>query len=197
MLPQVFGLVRDLFPPDQMGKAWAVLGPVSGLSAVLGPIVAGLLIDADILGTGWRSIFLVNVPVGAFVLLVGARFLPEGAPAERTARGSTSPACRWPAPAPCCWSTRSSRAVSWAGRCGCSGCSSRRCRCSALFARHQARRKRSGATTLVEPSVFRNRSYVSGAGFAMVFLGSMGGLTLALTGAACRSASATRRSRRA
>ena len=50
------------------------------------------------------------------------------------------------------------------------------------FARHQARRKRSGATPLVEPSVFRNRSYVSGAGFAMVFLGSMGGLTLALTG---------------
>ena len=30
MLPQVFGLIRDLFPPDQMGKAWAVLGPVSG-----------------------------------------------------------------------------------------------------------------------------------------------------------------------
>ena len=50
------------------------------------------------------------------------------------------------------------------------------------FARHQARRKRSGATPLVEPSVFRNRSYVSGAGFAMVFLGAMGGLTLALTG---------------
>ena len=50
------------------------------------------------------------------------------------------------------------------------------------FARHQIRRKRSGAATLVEPSVFRNRSYVSGAGFAMVFLGAMGGLTLALTG---------------
>src|ERR671919_1714829 len=79
MLPQVFGLVRDLFPPDEMGKAWAVLGPVSGLSAVLGPIVAGLLIDADVLGTGWRSIFLVNVPVGAFVLIVGRRYLPAGA----------------------------------------------------------------------------------------------------------------------
>ena len=86
MLPQVFGLIRDLFPPDEMGKAWAVLGPVSGLSAVLGPIVAGLLIDADILGTGWRSIFLVNVPVGAFVLYVGGRFLPAGAPAEQRAR---------------------------------------------------------------------------------------------------------------
>jgi MFS family permease len=50
------------------------------------------------------------------------------------------------------------------------------------FARHQVRRKQVGSTPLIEPSVFRNRSYVSGAGFAMVFLGSMGGLTLALTG---------------
>ena len=49
------------------------------------------------------------------------------------------------------------------------------------FARHQIRRKRAGAATLVEPSVFRSRSYVSGVVFAMVFLGSMGGLTLALT----------------
>jgi MFS family permease len=54
MLPQVFGLIRDIFPPKEMGKAWAILGPVSGLSAVLGPIVAGLLIDADLFGSGWR-----------------------------------------------------------------------------------------------------------------------------------------------
>ena len=51
----------------------------------------------------------------------------------------------------------------------------------AAFARRQSRRKRSGVATLIEPSIFRKRSYVSGAGFAMVFLGSMGGLMLALT----------------
>ena len=39
MLPQVFGLIRDLFPPHEMGKAWGVFGPVAGLSAMLGPIV--------------------------------------------------------------------------------------------------------------------------------------------------------------
>ena len=41
MVPQVFGLIRDLFPPHEMGKAWGVFGPVAGLSAMLGPIVAG------------------------------------------------------------------------------------------------------------------------------------------------------------
>ena len=64
MVPQVFGLIRDLFPPHEMGKAWGVFGPVMGLSAMLGPIVAGGLINADLLGTGWRMIFLVNVPRG-------------------------------------------------------------------------------------------------------------------------------------
>jgi EmrB/QacA subfamily drug resistance transporter len=180
MLPQVFGVIRDLFPADQMGKAWAVLGPVSGLSAVLGPIVAGLLIDADILGTGWRSIFLVNLPIGLFVLLVGARFLPEGAPIGRTRRLDTTGMGLAAAGAVLLiYPLVQGRELGWplwvVGMLAVS------VPVLGAFAYHQARRKRSGATPLIEPSVFRNRSYVSGAGFAMVFLGSMGGLTLALT----------------
>jgi len=54
MVPQVFGMIRELFAPEEMGKAWGIMGPVSGLSALLGPVVAGLLIDADVLGTGWQ-----------------------------------------------------------------------------------------------------------------------------------------------
>src|ERR1700687_4559709 len=64
MLPQVFGLIRDLFEAHEMGKAFAVYGPVMGLSAVLGPIAAGGLISLNLSGLGWRAIFLVNVPVG-------------------------------------------------------------------------------------------------------------------------------------
>src|ERR671915_2049426 len=77
MVPQVFGMIRVLFKPEEMGKAWGILGPVSGLSAVLGPIVAGLLIDADVLGLGWRMVFLINLPIGAYVLLAGAKYLPD------------------------------------------------------------------------------------------------------------------------
>ena len=174
MLPQVFGLIRDLFPPDEMGKAWAVLGPVSGLSAVLGPIVAGLLIDADIFGTGWRSIFLVNVPVGAFVLYVGGRFLPAGAPTEQRARrlDVTGMALAGAGAVLLVYPLVQGREQGWP--LWIVGMLVAALPVIAAFARHQARRKRSGATTLVEPSVFRNRSYVSGAGFAMVFLGAMG-----------------------
>lgn len=48
----------------------------------------------------------------------------------------------------------------------------------AAFASYQVRRRRSGATPLIEPSIFAKRSYVSGVAFALVFLGAMGGITL-------------------
>ena len=41
-----------------------MFGPVMGLSSVGGPILAGWLIDADYFGTGWRMIFLINLPLG-------------------------------------------------------------------------------------------------------------------------------------
>src|SRR5258708_37350437 len=68
----------------EMGKAFGVYGPVMGLSAMLGPIAAGGLISANVFGTGWRMIFLVNVPVGLVPLGLGARLLPAG-PGGRSA----------------------------------------------------------------------------------------------------------------
>src|SRR5919199_1520597 len=59
MIPQGFGIIRAAFGPDEIGKAFAMFGPVIGLSAVLGPVLGGVLVEADVLGTGWRSIFLV------------------------------------------------------------------------------------------------------------------------------------------
>src|SRR3954452_8495823 len=86
MVPQCFGLIRDVFPPQQMGKAFAALGPVIGLSTVLGPVVAGLLMKADLFGTDWRALFLINLPVGAFALVLGARVLPSTPPSHAGVR---------------------------------------------------------------------------------------------------------------
>src|SRR5690348_9724006 len=88
MLPQVFGLIRDMFEAHEMGKAFGVYGPVMGLSAMLGPIAAGGLISANVLGTGWRMIFLVNVPVGLAALALGARTLPAGLAGDAGAEGA-------------------------------------------------------------------------------------------------------------
>src|SRR5690242_1609690 len=81
MLPQVVGLIRDMFAAHEMGKAFGVYGPVMGLSAMLGPIASGGLISLDVLGSGWRAIFAVNVPVGLAALVLGFRTLPKAASA--------------------------------------------------------------------------------------------------------------------
>ena len=43
LIPQGLGIIREVFPPSEHGKAFAVFGPVIGLSAVLGPILGGAL----------------------------------------------------------------------------------------------------------------------------------------------------------
>jgi EmrB/QacA subfamily drug resistance transporter len=178
MLPQCFGLMRDLFGAE-VGKAFAVLGPVIGLSIIAGPIVAGLLIDANVFGSDWRSIFWLNVPLGAFSLYVSHKVLPDGGPADRTQRldlvGAVVAAAGmfllvyplvqgrelgWPA-----WSL-GMLAASVPTLVG--------------FGWQQARRQGGGRTPLVELSVFAKRSYTSGVLFVIVFFGAIVGFSLAI-----------------
>lgn len=77
MIPQGFAMVKQSFPEDELQQAFIPFGPIMGLSAVLGPILAGFLIDADIAGTGWRAIFLINVPIGLVGGYIAWRYLPD------------------------------------------------------------------------------------------------------------------------
>ncbi|MFG1807976.1 MFS transporter [Streptomyces sp. NPDC049040] len=77
MVPQGLGLLREIFPPSQVGAAFGVFGPVMGLAAVGGPVLGGFLTDADLLGTGWRAVFLINVPLAAAAFALALRVLPD------------------------------------------------------------------------------------------------------------------------
>lgn len=180
MLPQAFGLIRDLFPPAEMPRVWGVFVPAMSMSAILGPIVAGLLIGADVLGTGWRMIFLVNLPIGAAALLVGARFLPVVPPAVRSARLDAAGIALASAGAfALVYPLVQGRELGWpawsvlmlAGSIA----------LFAVFGLHQVARRRRGLVPLVEPSVFARRAFTSGVGFALVFCAAMGGASLSLT----------------
>ncbi len=85
MIPQGLAMVKQSFPPEDLQKAFIPFGPIMGLSAVLGPILAGVLIDADLFGTGWRMIFLINVPVGLLGTYVAWHYLPD-VPRDPSAR---------------------------------------------------------------------------------------------------------------
>lgn len=77
LLPQGFGLIRESFPPQEFGKAFAAYGPAFGLGGILGPIIGGFLIEADVAGLGWRAMFLVNLPIGIIATLLSIKYLPK------------------------------------------------------------------------------------------------------------------------
>ncbi|MEU0189806.1 MFS transporter [Streptomyces afghaniensis] len=85
MVPQVFGVIRASFAPAERAKAFGAYGAVQGLAAVAGPLLGGLLVEADLFDLGWRTIFWINVPISILALVVGAKVLPESRSAS-TAR---------------------------------------------------------------------------------------------------------------
>lgn len=84
MVPQVFGIIRSSFEPAAMAKAFGAYGAVQGLASVAGPLIGGALVDADLAGLGWRTIFWINIPVALIALALGLRVLPESRAAART-----------------------------------------------------------------------------------------------------------------
>ena len=177
MLPQVFGLISDLFEAHEMGKAFAVFSPVMGLSAMLGPIVSGGLIGLDLFGTGWRMIFLVNVPVGLAALAAGACFLPAVPPrAAGTRLDLPGAALAGVAMFLLVFPLVQGHELGWPGwLLGMLGASAA---VLAGFGWYQVRRKRAGRTPLIEPGIFANRGYASGIGFSLAFISSMGGIVV-------------------
>ncbi len=87
LIPQGFGMLKEVFAEQEMPKVFGVFGPVMGLSAIAAPILAGVLIDANLWGTGWRLVFLINLPVGVFALLTRHPCAPARRLSSRSAPG--------------------------------------------------------------------------------------------------------------
>jgi MFS family permease len=71
------GRLGDLaYTGEDRARAFAAYGLTLGLGATLGQLVGGLLIHADLGGLGWRSCFLINVPIGLLALVLAPRVIP-------------------------------------------------------------------------------------------------------------------------
>jgi MFS family permease len=77
MLPQVLSTIQATMTGERRSRALGLYGANAGMAMVLGQVLGGLLIAADIAGTSWRPIFLVNVPIGILGLLLARRNIPE------------------------------------------------------------------------------------------------------------------------
>jgi EmrB/QacA subfamily drug resistance transporter len=75
--PQVLSIIGIAYTGPDRVRALSVYGIALGLAAAGGQLVGGVLVQADVAGLGWRSCFLINVPIGAAALALAPRLVPE------------------------------------------------------------------------------------------------------------------------
>ncbi|GAB3618704.1 MFS transporter [Okibacterium endophyticum] len=76
-IPQVLGLIQQLFLGKERGQAFGLFGAVIGLSTAFGPTLGGLLIAVGGETDGWRLLFWMNIPLGLIAVSFAWRLLPK------------------------------------------------------------------------------------------------------------------------
>jgi EmrB/QacA subfamily drug resistance transporter len=92
MVPQLLGTFRAMFSGPERGKAFGLYGAILGFASALGLVLGGVLVDADLFGWGWRTVFLINVPIALVSLVAALRTVPETSD-PRAARPDLMGAC--------------------------------------------------------------------------------------------------------
>jgi EmrB/QacA subfamily drug resistance transporter len=78
MVPQILSTIQVMYTTtgERQGVS-AFYGALAGVATVGGPILGALLITSNAFGFGWRTIFLVNVPVGIAAIILAVIYLPN------------------------------------------------------------------------------------------------------------------------
>jgi EmrB/QacA subfamily drug resistance transporter len=76
LVPQVLATCHAALEGERKARALALYGSTSGIAAVVGQLAGGLLVHANIAGTTWRPIFLINMPLGLLVWVAARRVVP-------------------------------------------------------------------------------------------------------------------------
>jgi EmrB/QacA subfamily drug resistance transporter len=165
--PTVLAIIGVAYPGEARVRALTIYGTVMGLAAASGQLLGGLAIQLDPLGLGWRTVFLVNIPVGLLALAFTRRQIAE----SRTEQAAgldvpgmalvtlaltalvlplvEGPQLHWPA-----WTWASLAAVPVL---------------LGLLVFSQLRAARTGGAPLLDPALFRQRALVSGLGTQLAF----------------------------
>ncbi len=73
LVPGSLAIISASFSQERRGRAIGTWSGFSGITAALGPVVGGYLVE----NVSWRAAFLINVPLAVVVLLIVARHVPE------------------------------------------------------------------------------------------------------------------------
>jgi EmrB/QacA subfamily drug resistance transporter len=179
MIPQGLGVIREVFPADEIPKAFGLFGPVMGSAALLGPIVGGGLVSLNLFGDAWRPVFLINIPLGTLATIGAARLLPRNGANHGQSLDLGGAVLATVGSLAIVYPLIQGRELGWPAWTYASMGAS--VILFVLFGLHLLRRRRSGRTPLVEPSIFSHRGYSAGALVLMLFFAGMIGSILALT----------------
>lgn len=177
MVPQVLATIAATLTGESRARAIGLFGASGGVAAALGQILGGVLVEADIAGLGWRTVFLINVPLGLVALVAAWRLLPETRATQRLPLDLVGAAILattlvvlllpltegrplgWPL-----WTWLSLIAVLPLG---------------IALGLHQTRAERAARTPLVPPSVLKLRGMRLGLGIALPFFVTFSGFMFA------------------
>ena len=175
----MLSLLGVVYTGSKRVRAITAYGIVMGLAAASGQVVGGLLIAADVAGSGWRAIFLINVPIGVIALALVPRIVPESRaehakPVDIFGMALVTlaiialvlpliegNALGWPA-----WT--------WA-------CFAASAVCAVSLVVHQRRLAARGGTPLLDPLLFRSTTLRSGLGTQLAFWCSQAAFFLVLS----------------
>src|SRR5215468_1947103 len=174
LVPQVLSLLQVTFEGERRLRAMSLYGLVLAVGVAAGQVLGGILVTANLFGTGWRPVFLVNMPVGLAVLALAAGRLPSG-PRAMGARLDLGGAA---------WLAASILALiipltfgadagwpAWAWpvlACGAAAL--------AIFARHERRLARNGRDPLIDPTLLAQAGIRRGLAGIFILDASYGGL---------------------
>jgi EmrB/QacA subfamily drug resistance transporter len=178
LFPQVLSILNVTYTGKNRARAFTAFGVTLGLAAVAGQLLGGVLIAGDVFGLGWRSCFLINVPVGLAALALTPSLVPESRSDAAGGLDLRGAGVITAGLALLVFPLVEGRQAGWPGwSFGCLAAAPLVLLGFAVFERRLAAK---GGAPLIAPALFRQRAFVVGIAVVLAFYAGLASLFLVL-----------------
>ncbi|MDH6129120.1 MFS transporter [Kitasatospora sp. GP82] len=167
------------FPEKERARVFGLFGALSGMASVLGPVLGGLLINANLFGWAWRPIFLINLPVGLVALAGVARYVRESKAPDTRRLDVVGVVLVTAALLAVLYPLVQGRELGWPAWTFASMAAS--VPLFAVFAFHERAKQRRDGFALVQPALFGRRTFTAGLVLLLFFFAGVAGFFFPFT----------------